>query len=170
MVESMYSQPNLSRIQVGGGEEVSTLHSAKSLGASLALKQIGSVVDYVEEFEKYVGALREIDQKFVRDIFLNGLKEEIKAEVKLHEHQTLSKKIVPNNYSRCSNFVRNFFPSKIVTVEAKSERDRRPEHSPTRIKSSLKIKPTKQTTSSRLKFNQEDLGEILYFYSLKMID
>ncbi|XP_019447282.1 PREDICTED: uncharacterized protein LOC109350506 [Lupinus angustifolius] len=112
----------------------------------LALKQLGTVEEYVEEFEKFVGALREIDQEFVRGIFLNGLKEEIKAEVKLHEHHTLSeviqksimieeknlilqKKIIPNNYSRPLNFVRNNFPSKSVTVETKTGWDKRAESS-----------------------------------------
>ncbi|XP_057458944.1 uncharacterized protein LOC130749580 [Lotus japonicus] len=55
----------------------------------LSLKQVGSVDEYVEEFEKYVGALKEIDHDFVRGIFLNGLKEEIKAEVRLFELNTL---------------------------------------------------------------------------------
>ncbi|XP_028217846.1 uncharacterized protein LOC114399826 [Glycine soja] len=47
----------------------------------LSLKQTGTVEEFVEDFEKYVGALRTIDQEFVRGIFLNDLKEELQAEV-----------------------------------------------------------------------------------------
>ncbi|XP_019416449.1 PREDICTED: uncharacterized protein LOC109327750 [Lupinus angustifolius] len=56
----------------------------------LALKQTGSVEEFVEDFEKFVGALRSIDPEFTRGIFLNGLKEELRAEVKLYELQSLS--------------------------------------------------------------------------------
>ncbi|XP_057458006.1 uncharacterized protein LOC130748778 [Lotus japonicus] len=56
----------------------------------LALKQTGTVVEFVEEFEKYVGALKAIDQEFARGIFMNGLKEEIQVEVKLYELKSLS--------------------------------------------------------------------------------
>ncbi|CAL0320110.1 unnamed protein product [Lupinus luteus] len=56
----------------------------------LSLKQTGSVEEFVEEFEKYVGALRSIDQEFARGIFLNGLKEELRAEVKLYELHSLA--------------------------------------------------------------------------------
>ncbi|XP_004514546.1 uncharacterized protein [Cicer arietinum] len=56
----------------------------------LALKQTGTMVEFVEEFEKYVGALKTIDQEFARGIFMNGLKEEIQVEVKLYELKSLS--------------------------------------------------------------------------------
>ena len=56
----------------------------------LSLKQTGTVEEFVEDFEKYVGALRTIDQEFVRGIFLNGLKEELQAEVKLYDLHSLS--------------------------------------------------------------------------------
>ena len=56
----------------------------------LALKQTGTVVEFVEEFEKYVGALKAIDQEFARGIFMNGLKEEIQVKVKLYELKSLS--------------------------------------------------------------------------------
>ncbi|XP_019429957.1 PREDICTED: uncharacterized protein LOC109337432 [Lupinus angustifolius] len=55
----------------------------------LSLKQEGTVEAYVEEFEKYAGALQEVNKDFVRGIFLNGLKEEIRVEVKLYELETL---------------------------------------------------------------------------------
>lgn len=56
----------------------------------LALKQTRTVVEFVEEFEKYVGALKAIDQEFARGIVMNGLKEEIQVEVKLYELKSLS--------------------------------------------------------------------------------
>ncbi|KAF1868770.1 hypothetical protein Lal_00036208 [Lupinus albus] len=55
----------------------------------LSLKQEGSVENYVEEFEKYAGALKAINHDFVRKIFLDGLKEEIQVEVILYELKTL---------------------------------------------------------------------------------
>ncbi|KAF1872462.1 hypothetical protein Lal_00016761 [Lupinus albus] len=55
----------------------------------LSLKQEGSVEAYVEEFEKYAGALQKINPYFVRGVFLNGLKEEIRVEMRLHELETL---------------------------------------------------------------------------------
>ena len=86
----------------------------------LSLKQIGTVEEFVDEFEKYVGALKEIDQDFARGIFLNGLKEEIQVEVRLYELTTLSaviqkailvkqknwvlNKKTTNNYTRSNGF------------------------------------------------------------------
>ncbi|KAF1897044.1 hypothetical protein Lal_00034746 [Lupinus albus] len=55
----------------------------------LSLKQEGNVEDYVEEFEKYAGALKAINHDFVRKIFLDGLKEEIRVEVMLYKLETL---------------------------------------------------------------------------------
>ncbi|XP_057446736.1 uncharacterized protein LOC130738661 isoform X1 [Lotus japonicus] len=56
----------------------------------LSLKQDETVEDYVKDFEKYVGALREIDPEFVKDTFLKGLKEEIRIEVQSYEFHSLS--------------------------------------------------------------------------------
>lgn len=59
----------------------------------LSLKQVGTVDEYVEEFDRYARALKEIDHDSVRGIFLNGLKDEIKAEVRLFELGTLAEVI-----------------------------------------------------------------------------
>ncbi|XP_019429392.1 PREDICTED: uncharacterized protein LOC109336992 [Lupinus angustifolius] len=108
----------------------------------LALKQTGTVEEYVEDFEKYVGALRSIDQECVRGIFLNGLKEELQAEVKLYELQSLSdliqkvllieqknvlitKKIHPAYIPRGSGGSRTNSYTKTVTVESRPNADRR---------------------------------------------
>ncbi|XP_019418101.1 PREDICTED: uncharacterized protein LOC109328922 [Lupinus angustifolius] len=56
----------------------------------LSLKQTGAVEEYVEEFEKYIGAFKEMDQDFAKGIFLNGLKGDIQAEVRLLELSTLA--------------------------------------------------------------------------------
>src|ERR1044072_1162001 len=56
----------------------------------LSLKQTGTVKDYAMEFEKYVGALREIDPEFVKGIFLKGLREEIQMEVRSNDPYSLS--------------------------------------------------------------------------------
>ncbi|XP_019431030.1 PREDICTED: uncharacterized protein LOC109338290 [Lupinus angustifolius] len=106
----------------------------------LSVKQTGTVEDYVEEFEKYVGALREIDQEFAKGIFLNGLREEVQAEVRLFELQTLTaviqkaimieqKNIIVNkkgatSYSRTTGFQRNNSFNKVVTVDTKGSTGR----------------------------------------------
>ncbi|XP_047174278.1 uncharacterized protein LOC124841941 [Vigna umbellata] len=57
----------------------------------IGLRQSGLVEEYVEKFEQYAGFLKGIHQDYLVGIFLNGLKEEIKAEVKLYEPSTLPK-------------------------------------------------------------------------------
>ena len=44
----------------------------------------------MEQFEKYVGMLKGIDETYLMDIIVNGLKEDIGAEIKLFEPHTLS--------------------------------------------------------------------------------
>jgi hypothetical protein len=46
--------------------------------------------DYAMEFEKYVGALREINPEFVKGIFLKGLREEIQMKVRSNDPYSLS--------------------------------------------------------------------------------
>lgn len=58
--------------------------------ALLALKQDGTVEEYVTQFEKFAGMVNGVGEDYLMDIFLNGLKEEVGAEVKLYEPQHLS--------------------------------------------------------------------------------
>ena len=44
----------------------------------------------MKEFNKYVGALRKIDQEYVKSILLKGLKEEIQIKVRSFEIHTLA--------------------------------------------------------------------------------
>ena len=46
--------------------------------------------EYVEQFEKFAGMLKTIDEEHLKDIFANGLKEDIGAEIKLYEPPTFS--------------------------------------------------------------------------------
>ncbi|WVZ14456.1 hypothetical protein V8G54_012022 [Vigna mungo] len=55
----------------------------------IGLRQSGLVEEYIEQFEQYAGFLKGIPQDYLVGIFLNGLKEEIKAEVKLYEPNNL---------------------------------------------------------------------------------
>ncbi|XP_004514016.3 uncharacterized protein [Cicer arietinum] len=108
----------------------------------LSLKQTGTVDEYVEDFEKYVGAMRTIDQEFVRGIFLNGLKQELQAEVKLYELNSLSEMIqkvilieqknmlvnMKNGYSyasRTNGNSRSMPYSKTITLESKLSSDQK---------------------------------------------
>ncbi|XP_058755088.1 uncharacterized protein LOC131628242 [Vicia villosa] len=60
------------------------------LGPLLSLKQKGSVGEYREKFEMMVAPLRREERIMLDSIFLNGLKDEIQAELKLHESQDLA--------------------------------------------------------------------------------
>lgn len=54
------------------------------LGPLLSIKQTGSVMEFRERFEMFAAPLRHLDREMVTGIFLNGLKEEIRAELKLY--------------------------------------------------------------------------------------
>ena len=56
----------------------------------LDLKQTGPVEEYIENFEQYAGFLKNVEHDYLVGIFLNGLTEGIKAEVKLHEPKCLA--------------------------------------------------------------------------------
>jgi len=56
----------------------------------IGLSQNGTVDEYIEQFEMYAGFLKGIEQEYLVGIFLNGLKDDIKAEVKLYDLATLA--------------------------------------------------------------------------------
>ena len=56
----------------------------------IGLRQTGCVEDYIEKFEQYASFMKGINQDYLVGIFLNGLKEEVKAEVKLYEPANLA--------------------------------------------------------------------------------
>ncbi|CAJ2662268.1 unnamed protein product [Trifolium pratense] len=60
------------------------------LGPLLNLKQRGTVMEYREKFEMLVAPIRREERVMLDSIFLNGLKEEIQAELKLFECQDLA--------------------------------------------------------------------------------
>lgn len=60
------------------------------LGPLLSIKQTGSVMEYREKFELLIAPLRKEERVMLESIFLNGLKEEIQAELKLHDSKSLS--------------------------------------------------------------------------------
>ncbi|KAJ1397185.1 Retrotransposon gag domain [Sesbania bispinosa] len=51
----------------------------------LSLKQTTSVEEYREKIELYAGPLKGTDPEYLKRIFLNGLKEAVRAELKLHQ-------------------------------------------------------------------------------------
>ncbi|BAT90039.1 hypothetical protein VIGAN_06120400, partial [Vigna angularis var. angularis] len=57
----------------------------------IGIKQFWQVGEYIEQFEQYVGFLKGIRQDYLTGIFLNGLKDEIRVEVKLYEPKSLAK-------------------------------------------------------------------------------
>jgi hypothetical protein len=66
----------------------SMLHSPFEL--LLNLKQTGTVKEYIEQFELYASPLKYTEPAYLKVIFLNGLKEGIRAELKLHPLEGLS--------------------------------------------------------------------------------
>ncbi|XP_057444004.1 uncharacterized protein LOC130736175 [Lotus japonicus] len=67
--------------------------ASSPFAALLALKQDGTVEEFVEQFERFAGMLRGVDEEHYMDIFINGLKEEVSAEIKLYEPGTLAKMV-----------------------------------------------------------------------------
>ncbi|KAH1265539.1 hypothetical protein GmHk_01G001225 [Glycine max] len=55
----------------------------------LSLKHEGTVEEYREKFELYAGPLRGTKPEYLKGIFFNGLKEVVRAELKLHPVNTL---------------------------------------------------------------------------------
>lgn len=49
----------------------------------LSLKQSHSINEFVSQFERHAGALKGLDEEHLMDVFLNGLREEVSAELKL---------------------------------------------------------------------------------------
>ena len=46
-------------------------------GPLLKVKQSGSVMEYIEQFERISGPLKDVDREIMKIIFINGLKGEI---------------------------------------------------------------------------------------------
>ncbi|CAH9078190.1 unnamed protein product [Cuscuta epithymum] len=59
-------------------------------GPMLSLRQTGTVRDYRDEFEMVIAPQINIDMEMLKGIFLNGLRAEIKADLKLHSSSTLN--------------------------------------------------------------------------------
>ena len=57
----------------------------------LDMKQRGTVHDFREKFKLYSSALHIIERLYLVGIFLNGLKDEVRAKLKLHIFNTLDK-------------------------------------------------------------------------------
>jgi hypothetical protein len=55
------------------------------LGPLLSLRQKGTVMEYREKFEMLIVPLRREERVMLESIFMNGLKGEIQAEMKLYE-------------------------------------------------------------------------------------
>lgn len=49
----------------------------------LSLKQSHSINEFVSQFERHAGALKGLDEEHLMDVFLNGLRKEVSAELKL---------------------------------------------------------------------------------------
>ena len=59
-------------------------------GPLLRVRQVGSVMDYIEQFEHISGPMRNVDREIMKGIFVNGLKPELRAEVKSLELGSLA--------------------------------------------------------------------------------
>jgi len=122
--------------------------------------------------------LRTIDQEFVREIFLNDLKEELQAEVKLYDLHSLSeiiqkallieqKNVLLNKknsygYARTSSYSRSSPYTKTVTLESKLENDKKNEVSA--------VSSTRSGTeqSQIVESGRNRSGEFKHFTGVKM--
>ena len=59
-------------------------------GPLLKLKQVGSVIDYVDQFERISGPLRNIDREILKSVFINGLRGKLQAQLKSMGLETLA--------------------------------------------------------------------------------
>ena len=59
-------------------------------GPLLKLKQTGPVLEYIEQFERISGPMKDVDRGIMRSIFVNGLKGELQAEIKSLELDSLA--------------------------------------------------------------------------------
>ncbi|MCI84841.1 hypothetical protein A2U01_0106119, partial [Trifolium medium] len=50
----------------------------------------GTVMEYREKFELLIAPLRREERVMLESIFLNGLKDEVQADMKLYDHQDLA--------------------------------------------------------------------------------
>ncbi|KAL5123520.1 Importin-9 [Glycine soja] len=62
--------------------------------ALLALEQEETVQEFIGQFEKHVGMVKGLEEPFLVEVFLKGLKEEISTEVRLHEPKNLMESMV----------------------------------------------------------------------------
>ncbi|GAU46214.1 hypothetical protein TSUD_401760 [Trifolium subterraneum] len=107
----------------------------------LSLKQTVSVEEYRAQFELYAGPLRAAEPEYLKGIFLNGLKDAVKAELKLHPVSSLPELmdfaqrvdekntlLNPSNSHapKAGNFTRNFPSNCTVTVDVNKSSHARP--------------------------------------------
>ncbi|KAJ1421315.1 Retrotransposon gag domain [Sesbania bispinosa] len=104
-----------------------------SFEALMGIKQTGSMEEYWEHFELYANPKKDIDAEFFKSIFLNGLKEEVRAELRLHQWRSLPEmmdlaqradernralqRTTGVGYGR-GNIIKNYPISQTITVEA----------------------------------------------------
>jgi len=77
-------------IQIGSGVSLPVQHVENPFGVLISLTQTRLVKDYAEKIEQYARLLKGIDQDYLIGIFLIGLRDDIKAEVKLSDPSTLA--------------------------------------------------------------------------------
>ncbi|CAH9138406.1 unnamed protein product [Cuscuta epithymum] len=79
-------------------------------GPMLSLKQTGTVQEFRDEFEMVITPQINIDAEILKGIFINGLKVEIKAELKMHNSSSLAEvmdmAILIENKNEALNFKR----------------------------------------------------------------
>jgi len=101
--------------------------------ALLRLKQEDLVSEFVAKFERYARVVSGLSKSYLMVVFLNRLKRELGAEVKLYTHQSLTTVIKKtmlieeknvaagsngvNAGGRCVTLYSNFEPTRTITVE-----------------------------------------------------
>ena len=94
MVGILESKSFLGWVQHCCHSKVSGFKRGKSFKVLLALQQEETVSGFIDQFEKCVGMVKGLEEPFLVEVFLKGLKEEISTEVRLHEPKNLMEAMV----------------------------------------------------------------------------
>ena len=89
---------NLNHSWEGFKIAISQRFQASNLGnpfqALLVLEQEETVQEFKGQFKKHIGMVKGLEEPFLVEVFLKGLKEEISTEVRLHEPKNLMESMV----------------------------------------------------------------------------
>lgn len=98
-------------------ERFQVSNTRNPFAALLALKQKGPILDFVEQFDKFAGMLKGMDETPL-DIFVNGQKKDTGAEIKLYKNLVVwNNHPSPPSGSRLSTSYKPPSISRAITID-----------------------------------------------------